>query len=281
MMNPYWLLDEFMLSVSERGDDILDAITKSESPYYVTRYERFKNPDIPTELLDISSSALRPGIGYGSIQFVEKLVSSNTNLVPGSYYDHTSYKVSNYLTRINPRHYLNHNGFLLPYKILKENYIQYSEFLKDSKLFIRPDTGKKIFTGCVIDVNDPMEFVRLENSSAIIDNTLVWVSNAKHLSDEYRYIIVNREVVGCSQYHKNGEIHIKEGDNPVTRKLAETVAKQSDENYTTFVCDVGLWHNEPYVVELNCINTSSWYCADVYNIVNKLNAEVTREFNHY
>jgi len=280
-MNPYWLLDEHMLSISERGADIIDAINTCGSPYFITEYQRFKIPNIPSELTDITSSSMRPGIGYGSIQFVEKLVSANTNLVPGSYYSTEDYKVSEYLTRMNPRHYLNHNGFLLPYKILKDNYIQYSEFLKDNKLFIRPNTGKKIFTGCVIDVNDPMDFVRLENSSAIMDNTLVWVSNAKTISEEYRYIIVNREIVGCSQYHKDGEIHIMEGDNYVARKLAERVAQDSPDNHTTFVCDIGLWHNEPYVVELNCINTSAWYCADVYNVVDKLNHEMIREFSDY
>lgn len=274
-MKPYWILDKYIIELSEKGDEIISSLESDGCHYVIREYDRFGKVELSPELTDFSNPL--PGIVYGSIQFVEKY-SAHSSMCPSSYYDSESYKVSDYLTRIKPELYLNSNGFLLPYDVLRKNYLQYTSILRDSKLFIRPNTGKKIFTGLIIDTNKPEEFDLLEKSTGVMANTLVWVSTAKHISAEYRYIIVDGSVISSSQYHKNGEIFISENNDPRARELAEHIANTSNSFYNTFVCDIGIYNDNPYVIELNCINTSAWYLADVDSIVTALNKKVLRDY---
>lgn len=274
-MTPVWIIDQYILDVSERKDDIIHALEDNDIEYYIRSYDRFKKPDVP-EHLSIDNPPVC-GIVYGSIQFVEQY-TKHTNLIPNSYYDNRHYSVSDYLCRHTPELFLNSDGFFLPYSVLKNNRNYYMQLLGSNSLFIRPNTGKKIFTGCVLK-NDS-DYVLLEQSSGITDTSMIWVSTAKEIREEYRYVIVNGSVVGGCQYHSNGDIHIEESDDDRCKNLASIIAKEAPEFHNTFVCDVGIssLDNKPYVIEINCINTSGWYMIEPNNIITQLNTAMSDEF---
>ena len=269
--SPHWIVDEYMLEVSERKEEIV-AYLEKQGNYTITPFTRIHKIDIPDDFS--IGSPFKCGIIYGSIQFVNKCLEQSC-LYPGSYYSATGYQLQNYLSSYEPHYFLNRHGFFVPFRWMFGKFSYYQSLLGE-RIFIRPNSGKKLFTGQVVESIDDLNM--LYKTSSVVDNTLVYISGAKELSHEFRYIIVDGKVVGHSQYHVNGEISITEDDNTECRALAQSLADDTDEFNNTFVCDVGLCDGLPFVIELNCINTSGWYLANVSDIMNALNEKLIKEF---
>jgi len=270
---PFWLIDEHILEISERKNEILSYL-ENNCEYYVLPYQPFLSMNFPKEIV---SEQARCGIVYGSMQFVDRC-TKETNLYPSSYYDYDYFHLNHYQSMFPPSYFLNHDSVFVTYSWLY-NQLDYYQKLLGDRLFIRPNSPKKLFTGTVVENKDDLEM--LEKTSGIVDKTLLNVSSAKHIEKEIRYFIVNGEVVSHSQYHQNHEIVITEDDDDRCRELAKCVGADSDPFYNTFVCDVGLHQSSPKVIEFNAINTSGWYLGDTNAIMSSLNDKLISEFIDY
>jgi hypothetical protein len=272
---PYWVVDEYILEVSERKDEILSFLSEN-CEFSIRPYQRFSNMNFPDE---ISAGIQKPrcGITYGSIQFVTKTLTE-TNLYPSSYYDPNRYHLMNYMSEYSPSVFLNKDGFFVSFIWLYKR-LSYYQSILGKDIFVRPNSPKKLFTGLVVKSLDDLDL--MYKTSSVSDSTMVFISSAKHLEKEIRYFIVDGKVVSHSQYHKDHEICITEDDHPDCRRLAQKVASMTDAFNNTFVCDVGLWNGFPYVVELNCINTSGWYLGDINAIMGALNDKIIRDYREY
>ena len=274
-MKPYWIVDEYMLEVSERKNEILSFLNDN-CECSIRPLQRFSSMNFP-EQIDINSSKSTCGIVYGSIQFVTKAVKE-TNLYPSSYYDPTRYELMNYMSEYQPSLFLNSDGFFVSFMWLYKR-LSYYQSILGKKIFVRPNSPKKLFTGLIVESTDDLDL--MFKTSSVTYSTPVFISCAKHLEREIRYFIVDGQVVSHSQYHKNHEICITEDDDIECRKLAQKVADQTEEFHNTFVCDVGLWNGIPRVVELNCINTSGWYLGDINAIMGSLNDKLIKDYKDY
>lgn len=267
-----WIVDEYILSVSERKDDLISAIKSSGADLVITKFQRFKHPQIPEKYKDVKI----PCLVYGSIQFVNSY-NIFGGLYPASYYCRDRFLMSNYLSTLNKSEYINEDGFFVPYGVLRNNRERYISYI-GSRVFVRPNTGIKLFTGCLLDLTDINEIDTLEKTSGIVDNTLVWVSTPKSIEAEYRFVVVDGQVITGSMYHKNDQINISSYVDPRALKLAEKVALGFDDNHNTCVCDIAIVDGEAKIVELNAVNTSGWYECDVEKIVYSLNEKVRKDF---
>lgn len=272
---PYWIVDEYMLDISERKDEILSFL-KSNCEYTIAPFKRFSDIDIPQQYQYGDSKC---GISYGSIQFVTRCMKQpNLIVYPMSYYDHDYFHHIEYTSHFEPLDFLNNDGFYVSFIWLYKRFDYYQSILgKD--IFVRPNSPKKLFTGTVARELSDLDL--MFKTSAVSYNTMVFISSAKRLEKEIRYFIVDGKVVAHSQYHKDHEICISEDDDLECRKLAEKVASDAEPFRNTFVCDVGLCNGFAKVVELNCINTSGWYLADVNAIMTSLNEKIIQEFEEY
>ena len=270
---PYWIVDEYLLDISERKDEIISFLDKY-CEYVIAPFSRFHNLDLPNEVID---GVTKCGISYGSVQFASKC-TREANLYPMSYYDETFFHVMHYTSKYDPSYFLNSDGFFVTYSWLCKN-LSYYQSILGNKIFVRPNSPKKLFTGLVIENEEDLNI--LFKTSSVVGTTLLFISSAKHLSKEIRYFIVDGKVVAHSQYHSDHEIFISEDDNLECRELAQKMADDTDAFNNTFVCDVGLHNGVPKVVELNCINTSGWYLANVYDIMSALNTKIMNEFSNY
>lgn len=274
-MKPYWVVDEYMLEISERKNEILSFLNDN-CECSIRPYQRFSSMNLPDQI-DINNSKSICGIVYGSIQFVNRVVKE-VNLYPSSYYDHTRFHLMNYMSEYSPSMFLNKDGFFVSYIWLYKR-LSYYQSILGKKIFVRPNSPKKLFTGLVVESLDDLDM--LYKSSSVSKNTMVFISSAKHLEKEIRYFIVDGKVVSHSQYHKDHEICITEEDDTECRNLAQKVADSTEEFHNTFVCDIGVWNGFPYVVELNCINTSGWYLGDINAIMGALNEKIIKDYNEY
>ena len=86
---------------------------------------------------------------------------------------------------------------------------------------------------------------------------------------EYRFWVVAGEVATCSMYRRGGQIHYA-GD--VDQRLGAFVETRIAEwmPHESFVIDVCDTPDGMRIVEINTLNSSSFYAADVQRLVSAL-----------
>src|SRR5690606_18438768 len=71
----------------------------------------------------------------------------------------------------------------------------------DGYVFVRPDSGRKTFTGQTIGYGEHHYRCNLiDQHSSVHDTTLILVSKAQQINTEFRYFIVQNQVVASSLY---------------------------------------------------------------------------------
>lgn len=205
---------------------------------------------------------------YGSIQFVKAITRKYENII-GIYSDH-DYSVTEYMSKTKFNNFLNKKCIFTTFGLFKNNKDFYYELLNKDKVFIRPNSGKKVFTGLVISKNDfDYEINSLEKLSSVSNNTIILISEPKEIKNEYRFFIVNEKVISGCQYIENGAIKFIKNYPELAFKEAEKVAKLSLEEKPdiAFVCDVAELTNGIFeVIEFNALSTSDVYVCDYVEI---------------
>ena len=216
---------------------------------------------------------------YGSIGFVEQRLR-NSQAIPGAYYTKDRLACSHYMLRIPLELLGNAEGVYLPFGDFVRRRDQLYRLFGASRLFVRPDSGGKTFTGvCLEQETAAFEINSLRQLTSVSDDTRVLIAPAQVISSEYRFFIVEGEVVTGSRYHVNGERSIDPEVSTLCLKVAEKVAKLPWQVDLAYTCDVGLFGGEARVVELNAFSTSGLYACDALRLFDTLGKVAWREFS--
>lgn len=146
---------------------------------------------------------------------------------------------------------------------LDEDY--YETEVVNSRRFIRPVSGDKVFAGNVFSMKafqNEIDFLMQKNVDPSI---LCMVSFPVPIQKEYRLIFIDDKYVSGSQYMDCGELAVS----PDVPQEVIDYAVKIHKNYTLppwTVLDVGIVYRKPKVIELNQIETSSFYAADLDKI---------------
>lgn len=136
---------------------------------------------------------------------------------------------------------------------------------QESHIFIRPTNDSKSFNGCVISEND-VDSIILENP----DESFI-VSSTKEIVGEWRFVVVDKEIITGSQYRKYGKLYT---DSSYPKEAIKTIEKAINiwtPNDDAFVIDIGLCDNEYKVVEVGCFNAAGFYQCDRDKIIRSIN----------
>lgn len=139
-------------------------------------------------------------------------------------------------------------------------------------LFVRPIHDTKAFSGTVMssdefekwkhDISDVVE----TDYSPLHCNTEIMIASPKKIYAEYRMFIVNGEVVTGSMYKQgNRVISNKHVDNAIYQFTGSMIGRWRPAK--AFVIDIADTPNGLKVIEINCINSSGFYSADVQQII--------------
>lgn len=149
--------------------------------------------------------------------------------------------------------------------------------LYNSVFFIRPTKDNKAFTGQVMDLREYQRLLgRMESGEEASDvyftiDEPVLVSSPKNIQKEFRFFIVDDEVITHSTYKNNNRsLHLEE---TYTDPDAIDFVKNMIKIWTpadAFVLDVAMVDDEYKIIEINCINCSGFYRANVGKIVEAL-----------
>ncbi len=232
-------------------------------------------------------------IFYGSLDMAGFIRKTEWN--PGLYCTLENYNCSRYFPIYGDR-LLNSEYIMLPYAELKRRKCQllekYSDGLYDG-FFVRPDSGRKLFTGDVLTKeNYDAKLKEFELYDLIKPHDLVLIADNHKIMREWRFVVVDKEVVSGSLYRSSfmadkdkisNEVHYENA-----KKHANEIAKlyQPDPCFVIDMCQLeeDIYFNVddyvPWVIEINAFSTSAMYDADMKTVVKAVTAFVEKEFKN-
>ena len=283
-----WVIDNVLLERHDEGYGILpiaQAAEKLGHEVFITKYVPFS--DYPDFDFNITNPEF-PLILYGSIQFlnqIERVGLFKYIGLPGAYFKKEALKYSNYSWRY-PGLMLNDRWIMLPYGEIKR---RLDEDIHDGlipphfpnhKFFIRPDVVTKSFAGRVINFDSEEENHKtLSKYETVSDEELCVISDEVDIIGEYRHIICDREIVGQSQYRRDGKLDIRTDVDVDCQNLAKYVAQQEYQPDIVYTLDTALTVDGPRIVEFNAFSCSGLYACDTENIVKRVSEAAWKEFN--
>lgn len=250
----------------DQPDTLLSVLDKMRIPYHL---ERLRSLEADPSKVFYENECV---VVYGSIGFVRHVRNvapwnpgatwlNTTNLLCSTYYAH----FGEYL--------LNQECCFLPLAEFKRKKDLYFEkFGKDGKLFVRPDSPFKEFTGFVVKKEDFDRRI-LTMSYGDLDPTLmILIAKPKNILGEYRFYLSKDEVITGSRYKLNEEHDEAVGYSGNALRLAQEISKASWRPSPIFVADIGETdEGECKLLEINSFNCSGMYLCDLEKIVNKTN----------
>ncbi|MDQ1812875.1 ATP-grasp domain-containing protein [Massilia sp. CCM 9210] len=148
------------------------------------------------------------------------------------------------------------------------------------QMFVRPINDSKYFSGRVFDANafsawqsavcDPAA----NHATSLAPDTLIQLSRPVAIYAEYRFWIVGGDIVTQSLYKRGSQVMYS---SDVDERLTQFVSARSGEwsPHDAFVIDACDCANGMKIVEINTLNSSGFYAADVQRLVLALDQRYT------
>lgn len=207
-------------------------------------------------------------IPYGSTSFIIKSAGLGFK---GLYFD---LKQFNYQEAVKNRKDMLNIGSIVPL----ENCVSILETKEpESEWFVRPSEDLKQFSGQVMNAMDCAEWLKdrmlcaSSGSYQLLKDTMVVLAAPKTILAEWRWFIVEGEVILGSLYRKQGQLFKKhETDADIIIE-----AQQLADGWLPSLCcvmDTAIIEESPdtKIVEFNCINASGFYDNDISAIFKAL-----------
>lgn len=208
------------------------------------------------------------GVMYNSDKEVYELDLSQQHFVCGSY------QLAKAFHKLQPSatFLLDNYNFKDWYKIFgKENMLNPEVQFTNTKninwineeMFVRPLEDTKSFNGGIY------------NSNSILPDVQCIVAPLKQIQKEFRFFVLNGEIIGESQYKMNGELFPSSIIDNQAKEFAKTMIQKFP--FPGYVIDIALTNNQCNIVELNCFNASGFYVINLYKFIEK----ITTYYNLY
>lgn len=261
-----WLIDipivggdqDVLVHLKNLGHQVVEITAKLENPNLIVE------PD-----------SIYPFLGsFQELNFLSKLK------IPVATYGLNSNIIrSSYISYMPQEWFLNHDAMMTTWGLLKSNPDWWFNFFNTASLFVRPDSGKKTFTGQVFDkVNIKTEMEFLSRHSNVMPETILWVCPAKKIEKEFRFWISAGKVVTYSEYSWDRDIDIAGSPSDTAFKLAEKVAGyqwQADRIYTVDIQDSS---KEAKIIELNSFSCAGLYRCDGKHLLETVSRDILSEW---
>lgn len=181
-----------------------------------------------------------------------------------------NYQCSNYYLEIPEEKLLNSDFLLLPWWKLKRSRYNVFEYLNADRLFIRPNSGEKLFTGTTIGhkwFKKELEIIEGLPSSNFDQQDLVLVSSFKDVWNECRFLMQKNNIISFSPY---GDWETDENieDFSIVNIYGDLVASNRYYPDSFYTIDVCMTPGGPQIIELNSFVSAGLYEMD-YSLVVK------------
>jgi hypothetical protein len=147
----------------------------------------------------------------------------------------------------------------------------------EDRVFIRPCEDLKAFTGCVVTGKELDAWIgrvwkgsqSTQDSPLLTMHTSVVVASVKTITREWRTWIVDGELVAFSQYAEHGK-RVRRRFTPLEVRTFAQQAAHWWQPADAFVLDIGEVDGKLGIVEVNTLNSSGIYSADMAAVYSAL-----------
>jgi hypothetical protein len=215
-------------------------------------------------------------VTHGDIELATRIIREQL-WIPGGFGTIENYFCSRYFCQLG-KYLLNGNYVMLPFAELS----RCREFLLgfigvDGKLFVRPDSPLKLFTGQVASrerFDADLEFMSFYEFPA---NSIVVVSTPKVIEKEWRFIVADKQVVTGCQYKSGGVMLLATGYDDGAYRLAKEIASGPFEPDAVWVMDICRTREDGYFLfEIGGFSFADLYACDKPRLVQAVSASALR-----
>jgi hypothetical protein len=233
---------------------LVEAIDKRGSTRHAIGVIPFTDNIVGMDDIDVSG----PTMFYGSTRLVE--IAGHLPIKPGVFFTHSWFDPQNWVGKRPDL--LNESQSYITVGELRKNWITEPVFIKS--------VDPKVLTGMVLESDNPpisttiseKEWWLIEYEHLKDEDRLV-ISPVQSIEREWRFFIVNGEIVTGSQYKHDGLLRIRE---PIAENVWKQVRRMAQEWLPSpnIVMDVALMADGSFkVVEFNCLNSSGFYASPI------------------
>jgi len=249
---------------------ITDALDRAGIEYFQSEYDT-----VSRKYKDIPYGVDECVVMYGPIQFVK---NNDKGFLPGPF-GYENPNTTQYMSKLPIEWFFNSESIYLPFGQIMSK-IDFINKVYGDRLFIRPDSGFKSFTGFNVNIEDlEFELSSRAQTEPVFYDELCLVAKEKQILGEYRFVICDKKVVTGSQYRYDGVLDIRIDVNSDALKMAEKVAQHPWQMDTCYVVDIFLDAlGAPSIGEFNSFSSSGLYSCDVDKIVKEVSACALKEW---
>ena len=222
-----------------------------------------------------------PTLYHGSWQTAEELITSRPDLKRALWCTIENYNCTKYYPQVE-QYLLNRKHIICTLEQLKQNmWDVYRNFGIDSKIFIRPNSGKKSFTGQLLDIQDFDRFWNHESNNQVTNENTLIIAKPLEINGEWRFVVSNdQEIIATSTYMYQGNRTLipcaPEGATKLVTKLLK-ILSPPDPMFTIDVSE--LKTGEFNLLEINSFSTAGLYASNKTAIIKKATKLATQIFN--
>jgi ATP-grasp domain-containing protein len=253
-----WLIQCTDLPDTHTGK-LLEEVKKRNLPFVGIGVRPFTHDIIDLEKSDPKA----PSMFYGSTQLIQ-MISSWQDFRPGAYYQKEWFDPREWIKKRSDM--LNQEIQEITVKELRSNWVDEPMFIKS----VEP----KWLTGMVIEpIKEDHDNWMIEQSELDGDAILV-MSYAQNIELECRFFVVDGKVITGSTYRWLGARTIRRPVDDTMHRFAQEVIKGWMPNPNIVIDLCQLRNGEQKIVELNSLNSSGFYSANVGAIVDAIEAGI-------
>lgn len=264
-MKPKWVLEKH--TFEDNFDDLVTKLQEKSIEYKILDYVPFEGGKYKYKEIYPENSCV---ICYSSINFLRRLQRETNLWIPHSYANFDNYTCGKYYPHFW-KYLLNTNFIFIPFGLL-ENRQEFIFNMFPENVFVRPDSGTKIFTGKVVAKDEFKEFIKIERDCYQVDDeVMVLLSEAYNLSAEWRFIVCRDQVITGSKYRSKGKLvgELTSGGPAwdFAQKVLDEVKYRPDRAFTLDICQCG---DEYYLLEINSFSACGLYKCDLDIVVDEI-----------
>jgi len=291
-MKAKWLFEKDVFE--DNTDKLIEEVKQQGMEAHIVPYVPFDD-----EILDRCNKLFFSDdcvVFYGSLNFGKKL--KKAPWVPGVYLNEKAYKCTSYYPVLSNLLMHHKDYIMLPYgDLLSKKGWLFENFGQNGKIFMRPNSGTKEFTGMVCTLDNFEECVDLAGFYDVEDDLIVLVSSVKDLKKEWRFVVVNEKVISGSLYRKWGTpekrkrrvstkdyvlMHSKLLWESCEDEKAWQLAQECAEKYNpdrVWTIDIAETNENIYkVLEIGCFSCAGLYGNDLSKVVKEVSKAAEDEY---
>lgn len=270
-MNVGWLLDGDMFP--HYRDELVDAV---RSQGHIAKLVHAPSPPFRWDDVGCSYGDTFPAdhcvVSHGDIELVTRIFHEQ-RWRPGAFATVENYLCSSYVNHFG-EFWLNRDYAMLPFGDLeRRKQFLFDSFGIDGRVFIRPDSPLKLFTGQTASIESFDSDLEYMGFYEFPRQSLVVVSTPKTIKREWRFVVAEQDVVSGCLYSENGAFAPKPEVDMDAMGLAETVASKDYAPDPVWIVDICQTSDDDYhLLEIGGFSFADLYACNKSDIVRAVSA---------